>query len=83
MRNGPTVQGKIERWNQTLKSRILSANDYLPEGIERPVAAFTEHDNQARYHEGPGNLTPADVCFGRGQAILTERELIRSGFGPS
>ena len=43
----------------------------------RQVAAFVEHYNHARYHESLGNLTPADVYFGRGQAILTERERIK------
>jgi len=60
-----------------LKSRILLENYYLPGDLERQVAAFVEHYNHARYHESLGNLTPADVYFGRGQAILTERETIR------
>ena len=73
----PQTQGKIERWHQTLKNRILLENYYLPGDLERQVAAFVEHYNHARYHKGLGNLTPADVYFGRGQAILTERERIK------
>jgi len=73
----PQTQGKIERWHQTLKNRILLENYYLPGDLERQVAAFVEHYNHARYHESIGNLTPADVYFGRGQAILTERERIK------
>ena len=73
----PQTQGKIERWHQTLKNRILLENYYLPGDLERQVAAFVEHYNHARSHESLGNLTPADVYFNRGQAILTERERIK------
>ncbi|MEP3047145.1 MAG: hypothetical protein ABJP14_10165 [Roseibium sp.] len=31
----------------------------------------------AERHESLGNLTPADVYFGRGEAILLERESIK------
>ena len=37
------TQGKIERWHQTLKNRILLDNYYLPGDLERLVAAFVEH----------------------------------------
>jgi hypothetical protein len=63
----PQTQGKIERWHQTLKNRILLENHYLPGDLERQGAAFVEHYNHDRYHESLGNLTPADVYFGRGQ----------------
>jgi hypothetical protein len=35
------------------------------------------HYNHHRYHESLSNLTPADVCFGRGATILLERERIK------
>ena len=41
------------------------------------MSAFVEYDNQARAHESLSNLTPADVYFGRGEAILLERERIK------
>jgi putative transposase len=73
----PQTQGKIERWHQTLKNRILLEHYYLPGDLEGQVAAFVEHYNHTRYHESLGNLTPADVYFGRGQTILIEREKIK------
>jgi transposase InsO family protein len=75
--NHPQTQGKIERWHQTLKNRILLENYYLPGDLEAQVSAFVEHYNHRRYHESLGNLTPADVYFGRGEAILMERERIK------
>ena len=73
----PQTQGKIERWHQTLKNRILLENYYLPGDLEAQVSAFVEHYNHRRYHESLSNLTPADVYFGRGEAILLERERIK------
>ncbi len=73
----PQTQGKIERWHQTLKNRILLENYYLPGDLETQVSAFVEHYNHQRYHESLSNLTPADVYFGRGEAILLERERIK------
>ena len=39
----PQTQGKIERWHQTLKNRILLEHYYLPGDLERQVAAFVAH----------------------------------------
>jgi transposase InsO family protein len=58
------TQGKIERWHQALKNRVLLEN-YMPGDLERQIVAFVEHYNHRRYHESRGNLTPADVCLGR------------------
>jgi putative transposase len=73
----PQTQGKIERWHQTLKNRILLENYYLPGDLEREIEAFIGGYNYRRYHESIDNLTPADVYFGRGQTILLERERIK------
>jgi putative transposase len=73
----PQTQGKIERWHQTLKNRILLENYYLPGDLERQIAAFIEHYNNRRYHESLGNVAPADAFHGRAQEILREREQIK------
>ena len=73
----PQTQGKIERWHQTLKNRILLENYYLPGDLEAQIEAFVDHYNCRRYHESLENLTPADVYFGRGQTILIEREGVK------
>jgi transposase InsO family protein len=73
----PQTQGKIERWHQTLKNRILLENYHLPGDLEAQVGAFVEHYNHRRCHESLRNLTPADVYFGRGQTILLDRERIK------
>ena len=73
----PQTQGKIERWHQTLKNRILLENYYLPGDLEAQIDAFVSYYNHQRYHESLKNLTPADVYFGRGQTILLKRERIK------
>jgi transposase InsO family protein len=73
----PQTQGKIERWHQTLKNRILLENYYLPGDLQHKIDAFVEQYNHRRYHESLQNLTPADVYFGRGLTILKQRERIK------
>jgi transposase InsO family protein len=50
---------------------------YLPGDLEQSVGEFVTYYNHQRYHESLSNLTPADVYFGRGQAILQERRRIK------
>ncbi len=73
----PQTQGKIERWHQTLKNRILLENYFLPGDLRQKIDAFVVHYNHRRSHESLQNLTPADVYFGRGQTILKQRERIK------
>ena len=73
----PQTQGKIERWHQTLKNRILLENYFLPGDLEQQIGAFVDHYNNRRYHESLNNLTPADVYHGRGAKILKMREEIK------
>ena len=73
----PQTQGKIERWHQTIKNRILLENYFLPGDLEAQIAAFVVHYNHQRYHESLNNVTPADAYFGRAEAIIKQRERIK------
>src|ERR1700686_349457 len=73
----PMTQGKIERYHRSMKNRILLENYYLPGQLEQSIGEFVEYYNNCRYHESLDNLTPADVYFGRGPAILKRRETIK------
>src|SRR5215813_4570949 len=39
------TQGKIERWHQTLKNRILLENYFLPGDLEAQIVAFFGYGN--------------------------------------
>ena len=73
----PQTQGKIERWHQTLKNRILLENYFLPGDLEAQIEAFVDHYNHQRHHESLSNVTPSNVYFGRDKAILQQRERIK------
>ena len=78
----PQTQGKIERWHQTMKNRVLLENYFLPGDLERQIGAFVDHYNNHRYHESLDNLTPADVYHGRGATIRKMREEIKKTDNP-
>ena len=73
----PQTQGKIERWHQTMKNRVLLENYYLPDDLESQISAFVDHYDNHRYHESLSNLTPADVYYSRGAKILKMREELK------
>ena len=43
------TEGKIERWHQTLKDRIVLENYFMPADLKARIAAFVEHHNHRRY----------------------------------
>ena len=65
-----------------MKNRVLLENYYLPGDLERQIGTFVEYYNNQRYHESLGNVTPADVYFGRDKAIIREREKIKKTDNP-
>ena len=78
----PQTQGKIERWHQTLKNRILLENYYLPGELKQRIGLFVEHYNNRRYHESLNNVTPADAYFGRDTAIIERKAKIKKTHYP-
>ncbi len=72
----PKTKGKIERWQQTFKNRLLPENTYLPGDLRQRIEAFVEHDNHRRYDESLHHLTRAGVDFGRVETFMKQRERI-------
>ena len=70
----PQTNGKLERFHQTLKTRLNVLVYSSPEELRRAMADFIEYYNQQRYHEGIGNVAPADVYYGRRVDILRRRK---------
>lgn len=73
----PQTNGKLERFHETLKARLNLLVYPDPESLRRAMAEFIAFYNHERYHEGIGNVTPADVYDGRRGQILKRREVLR------
>jgi transposase InsO family protein/transposase-like protein len=73
----PMTQGKIERYHRSMKNIIRLANYCCPSELEDQLRLFVKHYNQERYHEALGNVTPADVYYGRDEEIKARREQIK------
>jgi putative transposase len=73
----PQTNGKIERFHETLKARLNLLVYTSPEQLRAALGEFIEFYNYRRYHEGIGNVTPADVYHGRREEILRRREELK------
>jgi len=77
MRNHPQTNGKIERLNRTVKEKLTLVLYTSPAELQEALDGFRQWYNEQHYHEGIGNLHPADVYFGRSEAILEQRKQLR------
>ena len=70
----PQTNGKVERYQQTLKGAINQVPHEMPSELRQAIQAFVEYYNHRRYHEALDNVTPADIYFGRKDSILARRK---------
>jgi transposase InsO family protein len=73
----PQTNGKVERYQQSLKREVNQLPYELPSQLERAIADFVDYYNYRRYHKALGNVTPADVLYGRREEILKRREEVQ------
>jgi putative transposase len=66
----PQTNGKVERYQQSLKREVNQLPYELPSHLEKAIAEFVDYYNYRRYHKSLGNVTPADVLYGRREPIL-------------
>jgi putative transposase len=69
----PQTNGKIERFHETLRARMNLLVYTSPDELRRTMQEFIDYYNHRRYHEAIGNVTPADVYYGRREEILRRR----------
>ncbi len=73
----PQTNGKVERYQQSLK-RVVNQLPYeLPSQLERAITDFVDYYNYRRYHKALGDVTPADVLNGRREQTLQRRKEVR------
>jgi len=73
----PQTNGKVERYQQSLKREVNQLPYELPGQLESAIADFVDYYNYRRYHKALGNVTPADVLYGRREEILQRRKEVQ------
>jgi putative transposase len=74
----PQTNGKVERYQQSLKKQVNQLPYELPSELEKAIADFVDYYNYRRYHKSLCDVTPADVLYGRKDQILYHRREVRN-----
>ena len=73
----PQTNGKVERYHQSIKRDVNQVPYEFPSHLEQAIADFVQYYNCRRYHKALGNVTPADVLYGRREEILKRRKEVQ------
>ena len=73
----PQTNGKVERYQQSLKREVNQLTYEFPSQLEQAIVDFVDYYNYRRYHKALGNVTPADVLYGRREKILKRRKEVQ------
>ena len=74
----PQTNGKVERYQQSLKREVNQLPYELPSHLKRAIDDFVDYYNYRRYHKALGNVAPADVLYGRRNGILERRKEVQT-----
>jgi putative transposase len=58
-----------------VKGQVRLVPYTAPSALREAVVAFVDFYNHRRYHEGIGNVTPADAYYGRRRKEVRQRTL--------
>jgi putative transposase len=73
----PQTNGKIERYQQSLKKQVNQLTYAFPGELQQAIGDFVDYYNYRRYHIAIGNVTPADVLNGRREEIFDRRKEVQ------
>jgi transposase InsO family protein len=73
----PQTNGKVERYQQSLKREVNQLTYEFPSQLEQAIVDFVDYYNYRRYHKALGNVTPADVLYGKRDEILKRRKEVQ------
>jgi transposase InsO family protein len=73
----PQTNGKLERYHRTAKAKVNVFVYDSPGALTEAMDEFVSYYNYRRYHEALGNVTPADVYYGRRETIHARRQEVK------